>query len=123
MQKVVWKTLFNAPGHGRNEEITDDEKAWIIHIACQKLIDLGYAAETWAYAKLTSHINKNAEAAGFIRLSTIHKSTVHNILDEAEIKPFRIKYYCENRDPDFESKTHNVLLAYKQLSMQFDENG
>lgn len=119
----VENALFDAPGRGRNAEITDDEKAWIINIACQKPIDFGYAAETWTYAKLTSHINKNAEAAGFTRLSTIHKSTVHSILDEAEIKPFRIKYYCENRDPDFEDKMHNVLLVYKQLSMQFDENG
>lgn len=119
----VENALFDAPGRGRNTEITDDEKAWIINIACQKPVDLGYAAETWTYAKLTSHINKNAEAAGYIRLSTIHKSTVHTILDEAEIKPFRIKYYCENRDPDFDSKMHNVLLVYKQLSMQFDEDG
>ena len=119
----VENALFDAPGRGRNAEITDDEKAWIINIACQKPIDFGYAAETWTYAKLTSHINKNAEAAGYTRLSTIHKSTVHSILDEAEIKPFRIKYYCENRDPDFDSKMHNVLLVYKQLSMQFDEDG
>ena len=119
----VENALFDAPGRGRNAEITDDEKAWIINIACQKPKDLGYSAETWTYAKLTSHINKHAEEAGFIRLSTIHKSTVHTILDEAEIKPFRIRYYCENRDPDFDSKMHNVLLVYKQLSIQFDENG
>lgn len=119
----VENALFDAPGRGRNTEITDEEKAWIINIACQKPIDFGYAAETWTYAKLTSHINKNAEAAGYTRLSTIHKSTVHSILDEAEIKPFRIRYYCENRDPDFDSKMHNVLLVYKQLSMQFDEDG
>ena len=119
----VENALFDAPGRGRNAEITDDEKAWIINIACQKPADFGYAAETWTYAKLTSHINKTAETAGFIRLSTVHKSTVHTILDEAEIKPFRIKYYCENRDPDFDAKMHNVLLVYKQLSLQFDENG
>ncbi len=119
----IENALFDAPGRGRNAEITDDEKAWIINIACQKPIDFGYAAETWTYAKLTSHINKNAEAAGYTRLSTIHKSTVHSILDEAEIKPFRIRYYCENRDPDFDNKMHNVLLVYKQLSMQFDKNG
>ena len=119
----IENALFDAPGRGRNAEITDDEKAWIINIACQKPKDLGYSAETWTYAKLTSHINKNAEEAGYMRLSTIHKSTVHTILDEAEIKPFRIKYYCENRDPDFDSKMHNVLLVYKQLSLQFDENG
>ena len=119
----IENALFDAPGRGRNAEITDEEKAWIINIACQKPIDFGYAAETWTYAKLTSHINRTAEAAGYTRLSTIHKSTVNTILDEADIKPHKITYYCENRDPDFDSKMHNVLLVYKQLEMQFDESG
>ena len=119
----IENALFDAPGRGRNAEITDEEKAWIINIACQKPIDFGYAAETWTYAKLTSHINKTAEAAGYARLSTIHKSTVNTILDKADIKPHKITYYCENRDPDFDSKMHNVLLVYKQLEMQFDESG
>ena len=119
----IENALFDAPGRGRNAEITDEEKAWIINIACQKPIDFGYATETWTYAKLTSHINKTAEAAGYTRLSTIHKSTVNTILDEADIKPHKITYYCENRDPDFDSKMHNVLLVYKQLEMQFDESG
>lgn len=119
----VENALFDAPGRGRNAEITDEEKTWIINIACQKPSDFGYAAETWTYAKLTSHINKTAEAAGYTRLSTIHKSTVNTILDEADIKPHKITYYCENRDPDFDVKMHNVLLVYKQLSFQFDESG
>ena len=119
----IENALFDAPGRGRNAEITDEEKAWIINIACQKPVDFGYAAETWTYAKLTSHINKTAEAAGYTRLSTIQKSTVNTILDKADIKPHKITYYCENRDPDFDSKMHNVLLVYKQLEMQFDESG
>ena len=118
----IENALFDAPGRGRNAEITDEEKAWIINIACQKPIDFGYAAETWTYAKLTSHINKTAEAAGYTRLSTIHKNKVHTILDEADIKPHKITYYCKNRDSDFDSKMHNVLLVYKQLEMQFDES-
>ena len=44
-------------------------------------------------------------------------------LKEQDIKPFKIKYYCEKWDPDFESKMHEVLLVYKQIEMQFDENG
>ncbi|SDB03772.1 IS630 family transposase [Butyrivibrio sp. INlla16] len=119
----VENALYDAPGRGRNAEITDEEKAWIINIACQKPSEFGYAAETWTYAKLTSHINKTAEAAGYVRLSTIHKSTVNTILDEADIKPHKITYYCENRDPDFDAKMHNVLLVYKQLSFQFDKAG
>ena len=119
----IENALFDAPGVGRNAEITDEEKAWIISLACQKPTDFGYSAETWTYAKLTSHINKTAEAAGFTRLSTIHKSTVNTILEKADIKPHKITYYCENRDPDFDAKMHNVLLVYKQLSLQFDEDG
>ena len=119
----VENALFDAPGRGRNAEITDDEKAWIISIACQKPVDLGYSAETWTRALLTKHINKFAEEAGHIRLATISQSKVRTILTEADIKPNKITYYCENRDPDFDQKMHNVLLVYKQLSLQFDENG
>ena len=123
LDRGVENALFDAPGRGRNAEITDDEKAWIINIACQKPVDFGYAPEVWTRALLTKHINKYAEEAGHIRLSTISQSKVRTILEEAEIKPDKITYYCEKRDPDFDQKMHNVLLVYKQLSMQFDENG
>ncbi len=119
----VENALFDAPGRGRNAEITDDEKAWIINIACQKPVNLGYSAEVWTRALLTKHINKFAEEAGHTRLSTISQSVIRTILEEADIKPNKITYYCENRDPDFDQKMHNVLLVYKQLSLQFDEKG
>ena len=119
----VENAIYDAPGRGRNAEITDDEKAWIINVACQKPADFGYSSETWTYAKLTAHINNTAESAGYTRLSTLTKTSVKNILDAANIKPFRIQYYCENRDPDFDAKMHQVLLVYKQIEMLFDENG
>ena len=40
-----------------------------------------------------------------------------------DVKPFKIKYYLERKDPDFDKKMHDVLLVYKQVEMQFDENG
>ena len=119
----IENAIYDAPGRGRNAEITDEEKAWIIIVACQKPVELGYSAETWTYARLTKHINTTAESAGYTRLSTITKTSIKNILDAAQIKPFRIQYYCENRDPDFESKMHQVLVVYKQIELLFDENG
>jgi len=119
----VENALVDAPGRGRNAEITEEEKAWILNIACQRPWDLGCPAETWTYTKLTMYINENAENAGLSRLSTISRIGVRNILEEADIKPHRIRYYCEERDPEFESKMHDVLFVYKQIEMQFDEQG
>ena len=115
--------LSVSEGRGRKEEITGEARTWLISVACMKPKDLGYAAETWTTSSLTKHIRTHAKAAGHERLSTITESGVYKILDKSNIKPFRIQYYCERRDPDFEKKMHNVLLVYKQLSIQFDEDG
>ena len=122
-EQTIMDILSVAEGRGRKEEITGEAKTWLISIACMKPKDLGYAAETWTTSALTKHINTAAKEAGFDRLSTITESGVYKILDKANIKPFRIQYYCERRDPDFDDKMHNVLLVYKQLTFQFDENG
>ncbi|EQD76028.1 hypothetical protein B1B_01962, partial [mine drainage metagenome] len=37
--------------------------------------------------------------------------TVFEILNEAEIRPHKIRYYVEKRDPDFEEKMTTVLHA------------
>ena len=115
--------LFDAKRSGRPTEISDDAKAWIINIACQRPADLGYSQELWTLAKLHKHIQQHAQQAGFPRLTTITKAYVQKLLQDNQIKPFKIKYYCEKRDPDFESKMHEVLVVYKQVEMQFDENG
>lgn len=110
-------------GRGRKEEITGEARTWLISIACMKPKDLGYAAEVWTTSSLTRHIRTHAREAGYERLSTITESGVYKILDKSNIKLFRIQYYCERRDPDFDQKMHNVLLVYKQLSLQFDKDG
>lgn len=115
--------LFDAKRSGRPAEVSDDAKAWIINLACQRPADLGYSQELWTLAKLHKHIQQHAQQAGFPRLTTITKAYVQKLLQDNQIKPFKIKYYCEKRDPDFESKMHEVLVVYKQVEMQFDENG
>lgn len=108
---------------GRPVEITDDAKAWIISIACRKPCEPGYAAELWTLAALHKHIQNFADDAGFPRLKTVTKPWLQKYLKQMDIKPFKIRYYLERKDPDFENKMYNVLLVYKQVQMQFDENG
>jgi transposase len=115
--------LFDKQRKGRPAEITDDAISWVISIACQRPADLGYSQELWTVKNLHQHIQNHAEAAGFVRLKTITKSTLQNILKSSDIKPFKIKYYCEKRDPDFDAKMHDILVVYKQISLQFDEDG
>ena len=62
----VENALTDAPGRGRNSEISDDEKAWVIDIACRKPTEFGYAAETWTHAKLMKHVQETAESTGYL---------------------------------------------------------
>lgn len=119
----IQRALYDDQRAGRPVEITDDAVAWIIDLACQRPADLGYSQELWTLKNLHQHIQKNAEAAGYPRLKTIAKPMVQKILQRSGIKPFKIKYYCEKRDPDFEAKMHEVLVVYQQIEMQFDEDG
>lgn len=123
LESGVERALSDDRRTGRPPEITDDAKAWIISIACQKPCDLGYAAELWTLPKLHGHIQKHAEEAGYPRLKTVTKSWLQKYLKSMDVKPFKIRYYLERNDPDFEEKMHDVLLVYKQIEMQFDENG
>ena len=98
-------------------EITDEAKAWVVSIACTKPKDHGLAAELWTISALARFVGERAEAAGFARLANAGKSTVWRILDEHEIKPHRIRYYLEKRDPQFDRKMQEVLMVYRDVSL------
>jgi len=102
----------------KSPEIGDDAKSWAVSLACTKPKDHGLAAELWTLSQLAKFIGGEAEKAGFPRLAKASKSTVWRILDEHEIKPHRIRYYLERRDPEFDSKMREVLMVYQEVSLQ-----
>ena len=104
-------------------EISDEAKAWVVSIACTKPKDHGLAAELWSISALARFVSQHAVAAGFPRLGRAGKSTVWRILDESDIKPHRIRYYLERRDPDFDRKMQEVLMVYREVSILADEGG
>src|SRR5271169_2845171 len=113
------QTALHDLPHGREEHtILPEDKAWVVHLACTKPKELGYAAELWTRRTLAEHIRKVAEPSGHPGLAHAGKATVQRILDEQELKPHKIRYYLERRDPDFEAKMCQVLLVYRELSME-----
>ncbi len=119
----IENALNDSKGRGHKAEITDADITRVINKACQKPKDYGYSAELWYPASFTRFINSAAEKEGHPRMATVSEFTLRKILDNAKIRPFKVTYYCEKRDPDFDSKMHDVLVIYKQLSLQFDEEG
>jgi transposase len=98
-------------------EITDEAKAWVVSIACTKPKDHGLAAELWSISGLAKFVCEHAHAAGFARLTKAGKSTVWRILDDSDIKPHKIRYYLEKRDPEFDRKMQEVLMVYRDVSL------
>jgi transposase len=98
-------------------EISDAAKAWVVSVACTKPKDHGLAAELWTISALARFVSGQAEAQGFARLSKAGKSTVWRILNDNDIKPHKVCYYLEKRDPDFDRKMQEVLMVYRDVSI------
>ncbi len=102
----------------REPVISQGDKAWVVHLACTKPKDLGYAAELWTRSALAMHVRRQAGAFGHPSLARAAKATVQRILDEQHLQPHKVKYYLERRDPEFEQKIREVLLIYQEVMMQ-----
>ncbi len=98
--------------------ITEEAKAWIINLACQKPTEYGYAAEMWTRSALAGHARKYASEAGYDCLAKAGKATIQRILDEHPVRPHKMAYYQERRDPEFGQKMAEVLCIYKEVNLQ-----
>ena len=101
----------------REPAISDEAKAWVVSIACTKPKDHGLASELWSISALARFVGENAQAAGFARLASPGKSTVWRILNDNDIKPHKIRYYLEKRDPEFDRKMQEALMVYRDVSL------
>lgn len=102
--------------------IDDVAKTWVVNLACTKPKDHGLAAELWTYSELARYTRENAPQAGHPSLARAAKATIWRILSANEIRPHKIKYYLERRDPDFEQKMQEVLMVYQEVNFQNDQN-
>jgi hypothetical protein len=98
--------LRGAGGRRRKAVLNDEDKTYVRNLACQKPSELGYAQELWTVRSLQDHIRRTCIGAGYPNLATIVPSTFNTILNDAAIKPHKIRYYLEKRDADFDKKPY-----------------
>src|SRR5258708_7251505 len=110
--------MKDTPHKPREAVITDDAKAWVVNLACCKPKEFGYAAELWTRSALARHVRKYAVQSGYPALAQAAKATVERILDAQTLRPHKVKYYMERRDPDFLSKMKNVLMGDQEAALQ-----
>lgn len=116
-------SLCDLPRSGHPTMITEEARAWILSLACQKPTDLGYANETWTYSLLLKHIRDHYEHLGHVSLAKLGKGRLHTILNKSNIRPHKISYYLERKDPEFDDKMATVLYVYKEVELTNAANG
>jgi hypothetical protein len=113
----VMAALDDSPRPGREPVITDEARTFVVDLACRKAKDLGYPHELWTTRLLAKHIREHGPAAGHACLTKLAQGTLCKILAAHEVKPHKVRYYLERRDPEFEAKMADVLCVYREVAL------
>src|SRR5262247_2040601 len=103
---------------GRDARITAEAGTWLVGLACAKPTQFGYPHELWTTRLLAAHARDHGPHAGHASLANLAQGTVCKILAAHEIKPHKVRYYVEQRDPEFEPKMAEVLCVYREVEMR-----
>jgi transposase len=109
--------LDERPRPGKEPTITVEAKTWVVALACRKAKELGYPHEVWTTRLLAEHAREHGPRQGHACLSGLVQGTVCKILDAQEVKPHKVRYYLERRDPEFKAKMAQVLCVYREVSV------
>ena len=109
--------LDDSPRPGKKPAIAAEAKEWLVALACRKAKDLGYPHELWTTRLLARHAREHGPLAGHACLAGLVQGTVCKILDAREVKPHKMRYYLERRDPGFEEKMAQILCVYKEVEI------
>src|SRR5215468_7235216 len=109
--------LDDRPRPGAEPTITPEAKAWLVSLACDKAKNHGHPHELWTTRLLARHAREKAPAAGHECLADLVQGTACKILGQEEVKPHKVRYYLERRDPEFEQKMAEVLCVYREVQV------
>jgi transposase len=111
------EAIDDLPRSGRRPDITEAARIWLIGEACVKAKERGYPHEIWTLRLLAAHAREHGPVAGHACLTELAPSTVHEVLNGQPVKPHRVRYYLQRRDPAFEERKAEVLEVYAAAEM------
>ncbi len=108
--------LDDRPRPGKEPTITAEAKAWLVSGLPQGE-GPGLSARIVDDAASGSPRARAWTAEGHACLGKLVQGTVCKILNEQEVKPHKVRYYLERRDPEFKQKMAEVLCVYREVRL------
>lgn len=110
-------SLDDLPRPGRPPTIGGEAQAWVTSLACQKPKEFGYPHELWTTRLLATHVRRHCDAKGYPELKRMESRGVSRLLAKNDVKPHKVRYYLDRRDPDFEFKMVDILFVYDEVDL------
>lgn len=89
------------------------QQAQIVALACTPPAEVGRAWVRWSVRALHDEIERR-------QIATLHPSTVHHILTDADLHPHQVRYWRHALAEDFEAKAASVLWYYERVAALAD---
>src|SRR6516164_988039 len=107
-----WRSVIDPPArqgahdHGRGQGL-----------GCEPRLPQGQGTRVSARIVDDATPRPSCARAGPGSLAKLAQGTLCNILNAQEIKPHKVRYYLERRDPQFKQKMAEVLCVYRQVKL------
>ncbi len=106
LPKNALKVCKTSPGQDVPSLFPSEEQHRIVALATRPPQELDRPVPTWTITELTQETLRQEI------VSSISRSTVWRLLDQAEIKPHKFRYWLNSPDPEFEAKMFHIVNLY-----------
>ena len=120
LREAIKKTLADLPRSGRPAQISPEQQAKLISLACEDPEDSGRPISKWSGRELADEIKER----GIIEM--ISPGWVSELLRRANLRPHRSRYWLfskDRRDPDFDQRVASICTAYTEAISIYEQHG
>lgn len=120
LRDAIKKVLSDLPRSGRPSQISPEQQAQMISLACEYPEDSGRPIGNWTGWELAEELKSRSI------LDSISPRWVSELLRRADLRPHLNKYWLfskDRRDPDFDERVARICKAYRQAIALYEQSG